>query len=122
VLLNNGKGKFIYQPLPTEAQFSPICGVSFLDYDRDGRMDLVLTGNFLDVLPEIGRYDASYGVVLRNAGKSANGVIKYQSVNPSQSGFFVRGQVRRIARLGQGQLILAKNNDRAQVFTVNSQK
>ena len=122
VLLNNGKGKFIYQPLPTEAQFSPICGVSFLDYDRDGRMDLVLTGNFLDVLPEIGRYDASYGVVLRNAGKSANGVIKYQSVNPSQSGFFVRGQVRRIARLDQGQLILAKNNDKAQVFTVNSQK
>ncbi|MDB5240245.1 MAG: RNA-binding protein, partial [Spirosoma sp.] len=122
VLLNDGKGKLTYQPLPTEVQFSPVCGVSFLDYDHDGHPDLVLTGNFLDVLPEIGRYDASYGVVLRNAGKWADGTINYQAVNPAQSGFFVRGQVRRMARLAQGQLVLAKNNDKAQVFTVNTQK
>lgn len=123
LLLNNrnvgpGQGKLTFQPLPTEAQFSPVCGVVFADYDQDGRTDLIMTGNYLDVLPEIGRYDASYGVVLRNKGKNANGIITYESINPAVSGFFVRGQVRRIARLAQGQLILAKNNDRAQVFNL----
>ncbi|GAB3708795.1 VCBS repeat-containing protein [Spirosoma flavus] len=116
LLVNDGKGKFTAQTLPGEAQYSPVCGAIFSDYDHDGRTDLILTGNFLDVLPEIGRYDASYGVVLRNTGKAANGTINYVSINPAQSGFFVRGQVRRMARLAQGQLILAKNNDRAQIF------
>ena len=118
LLLNDGKGKFTLQTLPADAQFSPVCGVAFLDYDKDGRTDLVLTGNFLDVLPEIGRYDASYGVVLHNAGKAADNTINYTAINPAVSGFFVRGQVRRMKQLAQGQLILAKNNDRAQVFTL----
>ncbi|GAB4031015.1 VCBS repeat-containing protein [Spirosoma gilvum] len=116
LLLNDGKGKLTAQALPNEAQFSPVCGVAFADYDHDGRTDILLTGNFLDVLPEIGRYDANFGVVLRNKGKAANGAITYEFINPAQSGFFVRGQVRHMARLAQGQLILAKNNDRAQVF------
>ena len=120
ILLNDGKGNLTLQPLPAEAQFSPVCGALFTDYDRDGRPDLVLTGNFLDVLPEIGRYDASYGVVLRNKGKAADGTIAYESVNPAVSGFFVRGQVRHIARLAQGQIVLAKNNDRTQIFTLTT--
>ena len=120
LLLNDGKGNLTLQTLPAEAQFSPVCGTVFADYDRDGRTDLILTGNFLDVLPEIGRYDASYGVVLRNKGKGTKGTIQYESVNPAVSGFFVRGQVRRIARLKQGQLVLAKNNDRAQIFNLTT--
>lgn len=118
ILLNTGKGSFTFQPLPTDAQVSPMCSTVFTDYDHDGRMDLILAGNFLDVLPEIGRYDASYGVVLRNRGKAADGRIAYESINPAASGFFVRGQVRRMAKLAQGQLVLAKNNDRAQVFLI----
>lgn len=118
LLLNNGKGKFSYQELPSEAQYSPVCGAEFFDYNHDGRTDLVLTGNFFDVLPEIGRYDASYGVVLQNKGKAADGTVNYEFVSPMVSGFFVRGQVRHMARLKQGQLILAKNNDRAQVFNL----
>jgi hypothetical protein len=122
LLINDGKGRMRFQSLPAEAQFSPVCGVQFLDYDRDGRTDLVLTGNFLDVLPEIGRYDASYGVILRNKGKATDGTLNYQFINPSTSGFFVRGQVRHIARLAQGQLILAKNNDKTQVFIMNNKQ
>ncbi|GAB3962393.1 VCBS repeat-containing protein [Spirosoma harenae] len=118
LLINDGKGHLTAQTLPGEAQFSPVCGAVFMDYDHDEQTDLILTGNFLDVLPEIGRYDASYGVVLRNKGKATNGAINYESINPASSGFFVRGQVRRMVQLAQGQLILAKNNDRAQVFKI----
>ena len=127
IILNNrgdrpGNRHLTLQSLPAEAQFSSVCGAVFADYDQDGRTDLVLTGNFLDVLPEIGRYDASYGVVLRNKGKTATGTISYESINPAVSGFFVRGQVRHIARLAQGQLVLAKNNDRVQSFSMKSKK
>jgi hypothetical protein len=120
ILLNTGKGNLTFQRLPTDAQLSPVCSVVFTDYDHDGRTDLVLAGNFLDVLPEIGRYDASYGIVLRNRGKATDGRIAYESINPAVSGFFVRGQVRRMSKLAQGPLILAKNNDRAQVFNLTS--
>jgi hypothetical protein len=118
VLINKGNGKFTYQELPAEAQFSPIFGVELMDYDHDGRTDLIMVGNFFDVLPEIGRYDANYGVVLRNRGKNTDGTIAYESINPALSGFFVRGQVRHIAKLKQGQIVLVKNNDQTQVFTL----
>jgi hypothetical protein len=117
-LINKGNGKFTYQELPAEAQFSPIFGVELMDYDHDGRTDLIMVGNFFDVLPEIGRYDANYGVVLRNRGKNTDGTIAYESINPALSGFFVRGQVRHIAKLKQGQIVLVKNNDQTQVFTL----
>jgi len=115
ILINNGRGKLTFRPLPTEAQLSPIQSVVFTDYDHDGRTDLLLAGNFFDVLPEIGRYDANYGLVLRNRGKTANNV-NYDAVPADKSGFFVRGQVRRMTQLKQGQLIIAKNNDQVQVF------
>ncbi len=114
VLLNDGKGKFTIQPLPKEAQFSPVCGIEIADVDGDKRMDLVLTGNFYDVLPEIGRYDASYGLVLLGKGKGV-----WKPLDPAVSGFIVHGQVRQLARLKQGQFVLGKNKDKVQVYDRN---
>ncbi|MGA0556368.1 VCBS repeat-containing protein [Larkinella sp. VNQ87] len=114
VFLNDGKGQLTYQPLPKEAQLSPVCGISMADVNNDQKPDLVLTGNFYDVLPEIGRYDASYGLVLLNKG---GGV--WQPLDPMASGFIVHGQVRHLKRLKQGQFVLAKNKDQAQVFELN---
>ncbi|MGM9506373.1 VCBS repeat-containing protein [Larkinella sp. GY13] len=111
VMLNDGKGKFTIQTLPKEAQFSPVCGIEIADVDGDKKMDLVLTGNFYDVLPEIGRYDASYGLVLLGKG---NGIWK--PLDPAVSGFIVHGQVRQLVRLKQGQFVLGKNKDKVQVF------
>jgi hypothetical protein len=118
VLLNDGKGGFSVKPLPVEAQLSPTYGIETLDYDGDGKLDAVLTGNFYDVLPEIGRYDASYGTVLRGDGKGG-----FTSVSFEKTGFFARGQVRRMqvakAAGGKNYLILAKNNDAVEVFMVS---
>ncbi|RRB04597.1 VCBS repeat-containing protein [Larkinella rosea] len=111
MLLNNGKGELTLQPLPKEAQFSPICGIEISDLNGDQKPDLVLTGNFYDVLPEIGRYDASYGLVL--LGKGKNG---WEPLSPTASGFIVHGQVRHLARLKQGQFVAVKNNDKVQVL------
>ncbi|GAA4453484.1 VCBS repeat-containing protein [Nibrella saemangeumensis] len=120
ILLNNGKGQLTFSSLPTEVQFSPVCGVEMLDYDGDGRTDLLLAGNFYDVLPEIGRYDASYGLLLRSTG--SRGKPSFEVMTPATSGLLIRGQVRHLKRLAQGQLIIAKNNDRVQVLTLRNQE
>ncbi len=121
VLLNDGKGSLSLKSLPVEAQLSPIYGIEKLDFDGDGKLDVVLTGNFFDVLPELGRYDANYGLVLRGDGKGG-----FTNVPFDQTGFFVRGQVRRMqlakAASGKRYLILAKNNDAVEVFTVPTRK
>ena len=118
VLLNDGKSNLTLKPLPLEAQLSPTYGIEALDYDGDGKLDLVLAGNFFDVLPEIGRYDASFGTVLRGDGKGG-----FAAVPNAQTGFFVRGQVRRMRKLtgpgGKTYLILAKNNDAVELFSFN---
>lgn len=114
-LINQGNLKFSLRPLPVQAQFSPVHGIETLDYNRDGILDILLTGNFFDVLPEMGRYDANYGLLLQG-----NGQGKFEAVAAGQSGMQVKGQVRKSQQImgvnGQNLIILAKNNDPVQVF------
>src|SRR4030095_16900297 len=81
VILNNRNGTFAIKGLPTEAQFSPVYGISVDDYDRDGNKDILLGGNFYQSKPEIGIYDASYGLLLKGDGKG-----NFQAVKEQQSG------------------------------------
>jgi hypothetical protein len=117
VLRNNGNWNFSWEPFPVRAQFSPVHAIETMDIDRDGHMEILLAGNFFDVLPELGRYDASYGIVLREKGKG-----EFEVLPPEQSGFFIRGQVRRMKVMKRGDanvIIVAKNNDSAQVIQSN---
>jgi hypothetical protein len=115
-LINEGNFKFSLKVLPLQAQFAPVYGIQTIDYNQDGHMDIFLAGNFFDVIPEIGRYDASYGLVLQGSGKG-----NYTVVMPKESGFFVKGQVRNMQLIqgagNQDFLILAKNNDPVQIFS-----
>lgn len=115
ILMNNGNFGFSVQSLPVEAQFSPVHGIEILDYDHNGIPDVLLTGNFYDVLPEIGRYDANYGLLLQGKGRGIFTAVPY-----GQSGLDIKGQVRhsKIIKGANGQplLILAKNNDKLQVY------
>lgn len=121
ILLNDGKGNFTRKPLPMAAQLSPVHAIQISDYNRDGKADLLLAGNFFDVLTEIGRYDASYGLLLTGDGRG-----NFKPMPAAQSGFFVRGQVRAMqpVRMGAGKtrLVLAKNNATAQVFDIMAPK
>jgi hypothetical protein len=111
IFINNGDGTFTRKALPIQAQTSPIHAILTGDYNKDGKTDILLAGNFFDVLTEVGRYDANYGLLMLGDSK-----LNFKATDPKKAGFFVRGQVRRMAQLKQGQLILAKNNSQAQVF------
>lgn len=115
-LINDGKGNFSLKALPYEAQFSPIRGIEVGDFDHDGKVDILLAGNFFDSLPEWGRFDANYGLMLQGLGKG-----KFAVKTSQKTGFKTMGQVRKMALVkgkGGNFVILAKNNDKAQVFQV----
>ena len=117
VLINQGNGKFTVQPLPTEAQFSPIYSILTDDFNQDGYVDLLLGGNFYRSKPEIGIYDASYGLLLEGDGKGQFAVVR-------QSGFFVKGEIRDMVslRAKEGHLVLVARNDAPMQVFKNSQK
>ncbi len=111
---NNGDGTFTMIPLPLEAQVAPVYGILAKDFDGDGKVDLLLAGNFDGVKPEIGKMDASYGLYLRGDGKG-----HFTPVRALDSGFFVPGQARDIERVrtpNGDRYVVTRNNDRPLIF------
>ncbi|MGC4035271.1 MAG: VCBS repeat-containing protein [Chitinophagaceae bacterium] len=108
VFINNKNGTFTRKALPKEAQLSPVYGIVVDDYDGDGNKDIIVGGNFYESKPEVGIYDASYGLLLKGDGKG-----NFTSVPPQQSGIAVKGAVRDIVELKAGKkwlTIFAMNN------------
>jgi hypothetical protein len=117
VALNKGDGTFGMRPLPREAQLSTVDAILAEDFDGDGHTDLLLAGNDYGVPPVFGRYDASYGLLLRGtpAGPGAGRGL-FQTVGLEESGLVLDGQVRHIRALRRakgGRLVVAARNDDA---------
>jgi enediyne biosynthesis protein E4 len=114
VMMNNGDGTFSVRPLPREAQFAPMYGIAVDDFDRDGHQDILLGGNLHGAKPEVGRYDADYGLWLKGDGKGG-----FSAVRSHRSGFRTVGEVRDLALLLRGKeriVLVARNNAPMQVF------
>lgn len=109
ILVNEGEFNFKVVELPNEAQFSTIYAITAHDFDGDGDQDLVLGGNLYSVKPEVGRYDATFGVYLENLGN-----MNFKS-HKDGKGFFVDGEIRDMAIVGK-QLFVARNSDSLAIF------
>ena len=113
VFINNGKGGFIRKALPKEAQLSSMYGLAVTDADKDGKMDIVMGGNFYQSKPEVGIYDASYGCVLKGDGKGG-----FTAMSQQQSGIAIKGAVRDILPIKQGNrqiMLWARNNEDVEI-------
>ncbi|WP_461444568.1 VCBS repeat-containing protein [Maribacter sp.] len=104
LLINNGSGTFTVKELPIETQFSTVYAILAHDFDHDGDTDIVLGGNLYNVKPEVGRYDASYGVFLKNQGD-----LKFVAPKDGQ-GFKIRGEIRDMV-LDNKKIIVSRNKD-----------
>lgn len=114
VYLENQNGRFIVHELPMMAQASKLFALQAIDFDQDGDLDVLGGGNFYGVSTYQGRYDANYGLVLRNDGKG-----NFVALSPIDSGFLLTGEIRDIRpiRTAQGQLVLvARNGTGLQLF------
>ncbi|HRI31015.1 MAG TPA: VCBS repeat-containing protein, partial [Candidatus Kapabacteria bacterium] len=91
---NLGNGKFRAKNLPALAQIAPILGSAIQDFDEDGNLDIVISGNFYGPDVEAWRYDAGYGLLLRGDGKG--GFIPQDALH---SGICIHGDSRGIIAL-----------------------
>ncbi|MGV3558674.1 VCBS repeat-containing protein [Larkinella arboricola] len=92
---SNAQGKLQEKPLPVEVQMSPVFALTVIDYDRDGKKDLLVGGNINRARLRFGKSDANYGILLKGNG---NGQFTY--VPQRQSGFQLKGDVRSILPIG----------------------
>lgn len=108
VFINDGNGNFTQEPLPVETQFSEVHGILSLDVNSDGYPDVLITGNNYATDVQMGRSDASYGLVLLNDGKG-----KFKSLSPEESGFVINGNARGVYLIegSKKQLIISMVND-----------
>jgi enediyne biosynthesis protein E4 len=91
VFLNRGD-RFVFVPLPKEAQLAPAFAVCAADFDGDGAQDVFLSQNFFDFNPEGTRIDAGRGLLLRGDGRG-----HLAALTSRESGIAVYGQQRAAA-------------------------
>ncbi len=89
VFINRQGEKLEGNPLPIEAQFSPVEALLADDLNGDGFIDLILGGNYLHAAPYYGPYDASGGLVL-----FGNGENNFTPLTSSESGLSIRGDIK----------------------------
>lgn len=93
-LKNLGNGKFERTALPVQCQFAPLFGMLTADYNHDGHLDVLLTGNSYETEVSTGAYDAFTGLVLAGNGKG-----QFTVLNANNTGFKVDGDAKGMAQL-----------------------
>jgi hypothetical protein len=115
--LLNDNGVFNFKAFSDIAQRSQVFDIACLDIDEDGLLDLIIGGNQYEMKPEIGINAASHGLVLMNKGEG-----NFVPLKPSESGLFVRGEIRTILELpsqNDKAVIVFRNNDAALSYKLN---
>ena len=115
-LENKGQGKFEKRPLPKEAQISSVNDLIVKDFDRDGKLDVLISGNLYATEFRTARNDAGIGLFLK--GDGSGGFIP---VPVKRSGYFTPGDVKGLAVIKHGQndaVLVANNNDRLQLVRI----
>lgn len=108
---NLGNFKFKTHMIEGPVQFSSVNSILIEDYDKDGNLDALLSGNLYQSEVETPRNDASYGVVLKGNGKG-----QFSTLYPSSSGLLVKGDVKNAGILRTQdtdlkRIVFAKNKD-----------
>ena len=112
---NLGNGKYMKHILPAEAQFAPVNAILAHDLDGDGKLDLLLAGNEYQAEVMDGRYDASYGLLLKGDGKK-----NFFPIPHLNDGIFIKGDVKdmKLIKNGHGDnlIVVGINDERMRLF------
>lgn len=112
---NLGNGKFSMRNLPNEVQFSPVFGMLTGDFNQDGHLDVLVSGNQYDIEPFIGQSDASIGYCLLGSGDGNFKILK-----PNQSGLSLSGSAKGAATLqledGSSVMLFGMNSGKLKAY------
>ncbi len=88
------------------------------DFDNDGIKDILIAGNFFSYKTELGKDDASLGLLLKGYGNRT-----FKPVDPHVSGCYIGGDVRAVTEIKNKKdnlIIIGKNADAVQVLKCNN--
>jgi hypothetical protein len=111
IVLINDNGKLIPQPLPMEAQISPIKSSLVDDFNKDGFKDIMVVGNHYGVEIETTRYDAGYGAIFLGNGKN-----QFTYSSSIKTGVYLPEDTRSISTINinkKDKVYLITNNNEA---------
>ena len=91
VIFQNNQGKFKAKNLPITAQNSWVSGIVVQDFNKDGKKDLLLAGNFYPWKIQLGKNDASKGIILLGKGNGSFSTLSY-----AQTKLLLDGDVRGV--------------------------
>jgi enediyne biosynthesis protein E4 len=120
ILLSNANNAFQFIPFPVEAQVSPVYGITVMDVNHDNLEDIIIGGNLSAVKPEVGKYDALFGLLLINKGNA-----NFQAEPSWNSGLVIEGEVRHIETLRTKKgsaMAFIRNNDPVLFYQLNNAK
>jgi hypothetical protein len=106
------KGEFKLKTLPIEVQSSPVYTITAVDYDQDGKKDLLFCGNVSKARLRFGKYDANYGILVKGDGKGG-----FTYVPQSRSGFSLKGDVRSVLPIGN-KLLMGINQQEIKAYQI----
>lgn len=113
---NTGNGNYLMHPLPFDAQISPVFDIQKYDFNLDGFDDVLLVGNNYEISTQLGRLDASHGVLLLN---KKNGKFKsVPNVLPPVNG--PARQIEEICISGTKHFIITMNNSKPIVLKIEN--
>jgi hypothetical protein len=104
---NRGDNTFKKHELPFMAQISSVNDIALEDFNSDGFTDVLLVGNNYNINTQLGKLDASHGLILLN---NKNGFF-YESLG---QGFNIPGEAKNIKTIKiKGELfyVISINNN-----------
>ena len=117
ILINNEKGSFESVVLPWQAQQSPVYAMDVTDVNNDGFDDVLLGGNQLGAMVQLGPSLSNKGTLL--LGKRGGGF----SVKGKGSGSIgIKGEIRDIQKLDDDKFLISRNRDSLIILKVNTEE
>lgn len=114
--LSSETGKFKIAELPKEVQYSPVYTINQMDFNADGKTDLLLCGNNSHIKIRLGRSDANYGLLLAGDGKG-----NFNYIKQSESGFNIWGDTRSSIQI-KDKIYFGINSKNLVAYTLSQEK
>ena len=112
---NKGNTSFQKHQLPFMAQISSVNDIALDDFNSDGFTDVLLVGNNYNINTQLGKLDASHGLILLNNKKG----FFYESLDQD---FNISGEAKHIETInikGELHYVISINNDAPIFLKVN---